>query len=312
MQDTLEKLIEKAVTMIEEGQIENGLRSLEKITDFASAYPDVLYQIANIYETLGHLEKALDVLGSIKSSDPDLLLEISLLKADILIDQGELDEAFGLLTELKEKYPKHVRVLVQLAEIYLLEDLPEVAVKYLENALSIDPSLEEIKLELSRIYRELGYAEKAMNLLNESFFAENPDTMLEKAKILAEQGEFERALEHYRHALRHKETPDRLFGAGLCSYQLGLWDDAALFFYRILELDEDYVKAYPYLAEVYYRLGKKELAADVYREAIKRNGEETNWLLRLSDILMEIGEKGESEIYRNYAQSLLREDDEKI
>ncbi|WP_027417506.1 tetratricopeptide repeat protein [Aneurinibacillus terranovensis] len=280
MYEQWQKELDTAMQVIENGNIEEGLMLLGELRNEAFGEPVLSLELVRLYHSLGHHTTALLLLDELDSwkdeHDRELRAEIQIYRASLYMDMDRLNEAMELLIELKETVTDDYRVYALLGELFLIEGLPEVAIRYFEQALEIDPGQEEIQYWAGKLYAELGESGRALSQWETmEGFDRNEQILLERAALSAKQGLFEEALELYERILKESgDHVEALYGCGVVAYQLGNWQQSISRFAKLLDVDEEYVAAYPLLAESLWKLGLKDKALAVYRQALQLQPEE--------------------------------------
>jgi tetratricopeptide (TPR) repeat protein len=286
--------LDNAVKKIEEGSIEDGLHSLEKIHEEAFYAPLVLLQLVSIYHSLGHHTTALSILDEIEElelePDDEMRIEIQIFRASTYMDLDKTNEALDLLMSMKDTVRDDYRVFALLGEVFVIEGLPEVAIRYLEQALEIDESQEEIRYLLGKLYAEQGEHSRALTEWGSIDGFENDERLLlERAAMAAKDGEFEEALDLYDRTLELSErSVQALYGYGMVAFQLGNWMQAIARLAKLLELDREYIPAYSLLAECLVKAGLKDKAAEVYRQGLNLHVEEDVLVPRYMELLSDL------------------------
>ncbi|MBO8170724.1 MAG: tetratricopeptide repeat protein [Bacillaceae bacterium] len=308
MEKKLKDQIHKATESIQIGQIEKGLQLLRDVRERAGKFPEVLLLLASVYSELGHIDEAEDVLDAVSPESKETEFEKRLLQAEIKMDQEKSDEALDILFDLKEQEPENLQVLVLLADCFALQGLTEVACKYLEQALEIDPDQPEIRSVLGEFYRQLGEDDRAVEhwdlILDED---EQEDVLFKKAQLLAQSGNFEQALMLFRKIIKKTESADALFSHGFTAFQTGEWDEAIRSLKKLVAIDPDYVTAYPVLGECYVMNGEKGKAIECYRKAFDRDETDEKNVIRLGELLFEERTWQEAEFVLKKAVEIDRE-----
>lgn len=303
--------LDRAIALLEAGDIEGGLAKLADIRDSHTDDPILGLQLVNIYHELGHHDVALDILEGMEVRraewDDEIQGEMSVYRASLYIDLDRLQEAMDTLLPIKEAGTDDYRVYALLGELFLIEGLTEVAVRYFERAVELEPDNEEIQYLLGKLYAEQGENKRAIEKwqLLEGFEDES-QILRERARLAARQGNFEEALALYERLAKDEGDAEVLYGAGMTAYQLDDWQRAVRYLARLIEADADYIVAYPLLAEALWKLGMREQAVAIYRQALSLRIEEERLLPGYLCFVIELRRWDEA----NEALARLRELDE--
>jgi len=305
--------IDQAIEQIQSGKVGEGLAQLQMVMTYAKEDPDLAFQLADIFYELGHADTALSLIRDIEpffdELSTDTQIEIHTLRAEMMIDMGQLDQAMDELLSCIELEPDHVRSAILLADIYLMQNLPEIACKYLEGIIEQNPDELDVAFILSEIYSDMGLWEKALSLLESLEDSEYKDKVkISKGKILSQTGRFEQAYSLFQQALEDDpEQVDALVGCALTALQLNENEEAMIYCDRLLELEQDHLGAYQMKGDALQKENRLEEAKVIYEQALERNDQEEVILLKLIEVSYLLADMDEAE---RYVELLLELDDE--
>ncbi len=255
--------ITQAINEIEKGNVKEGLEQLsilEKSADHQSKYT-----IAQVYQELGHIDKAKVIVDELLMLYPD---EGSLyaFAAELLIDMDQEDEAIELLSEINEEDEAFLQAQLLLADLYQMQSLDEVAEQKLLHAAKKAPEEVIISYGLGEFYLERGDYIKSIPYLKKAVHASErlPDIHLELqlAEAYSASGQFEDAIHYYREGLKRHLDPHALFGYGFTAFQLGDMVVAIEQLEALKGLDPDFSSLYPLLAKAYEAEGRLDDAIE--------------------------------------------------
>jgi tetratricopeptide (TPR) repeat protein len=179
------------------------------------------YYLANLYKSRGETDKAEAAYKRVLELRPDDLATLIWL-GRLHLDQGRPEAAEPLFTKAFALAPRTVAVLAGLGRVAVARRDYVKAVKYLEDALAIDPEAESLHAPLAAAYRGLGDLDKAQPHLrqwrNRDIFV--PDPLQQEMDLLLESG--------LSYELR-----------GIRSFEVRDWKSAAAFFRKGIELSRD-------------------------------------------------------------------------
>ncbi|RNB58671.1 pilus assembly protein PilF [Brevibacillus gelatini] len=294
-------VIDEAIKRIENDEVELGLTALQKVQEHGADLPDVMMYLAEVWYRLGHLEVAGNLLSEVLEKNPDmepsLRRECQLLLAEIALDSSDFETAQHLLYECKESGYESIQLDLLLADLYALQDLDEVAVKYLEQARQKEPDNQDILVALGNLYFRIGEDDVAMKLLEEAGH-ESLELLLTKGRSLAQSGQFEQAYQVFRQALVLDRSPEVLYGTALMGFHVGRLEEAVELVTALQAVDEEYVAAYPLAADIYLSLGKTEQAIDALKQYVKLSGFDLDQIRRLIALLTQAGRYDEAKEYQ--------------
>lgn len=210
--------------------------------DLHPDHPALLIQKAYLYLDEGNKAKAQEIAEQISD---DYLPEVKILKANILINQGEMEEAEKLLDTIEDK-----------------EDLANI-------------------LEVSYMYLDTGYPEKALEWLSlggeehserESFIAISADCYYA-------QGLIEKAAIFYNKLIdRNPYSAPYWFGLARCYFDQQMFDKAIEACDYALVSDDEFADAYIMKGHAFFQLGNEESAYESYAMAEKNHALPTDFL----------------------------------
>ncbi|UFJ42763.1 tetratricopeptide repeat protein [Brevibacillus humidisoli] len=295
------QVIDEGVAKIKEDELELGLTVLRKVQEHGKAIPEVMLYLADVWYQLGHLEQAKEVSRMVMGSVPErseIRMETELLLAEIALDEEQFDEAQAMLYSLMEEGFEEARIYLLLGDLYALQGLDEVAVKYVEQARRLEPDNQQLLVALSELYSRLGRNSDAVAYLQQ---VDHPDlsSLVTRARTLAQSGDFEAAYDLYRQALERDQSPEILFGCGMMAFHLGRLVEAEGHIEKLLVLDEEYVTAYPLLADIALASGQTEKAITALKQYVSLSGFDTDQIRRLVALLQQAGRYEEAREYQN-------------
>lgn len=298
-------VIDEAIKRIENDEVELGLAALKKVQEHGKDIPDVMMYLAEVWYQLGHLDLASSLLSDILQNNPDMEAskrrECQMLLAEIALDSGDFETAQHLLYECKESGVESIQLDLLLADLYSLQDLDEVAVKYLEQARQKEPDNQDILAALGNLHFRIGNDEEAMRLLEQAG-EESLELLLTKGRSLAQNGQFEQAYQVFRQALVLDRSAEVLYGSALMAFHLGRLDEALEVVNSLHALDEEYVAAYPLAADIYLSLGKSEKAIEALQQYVELSGFDLDHIKRLIALLTQAGRYDEAKEYQYLLQ----------
>lgn len=203
------------------GNFENAISFLEKSYEFDKS-SDTLYKIAILYSEIGNRTRAISTFKKLVSADNDFL-NFEFAYAQVLLEDGQTDEAFKIAEQGRKKAPHNVPLMhfvsrlkyqnkdIEGSEAELMEALnqPEMhdqTIFLLANlyfnqedyhaVLNLKSSLEEQHLlaqwlfaQSYRALEEDNEAQKAYDELLETSLSENPEFLSDMIDYLREIGQ---------------------------------------------------------------------------------------------------------------------------
>lgn len=310
MNESVYEQIDQAMDRIRNGKVEEGLSQLQMLMSQASQDPDLLFELADIFYDLGHVDTALSMMGEaegyFEEMSTDVQIEFRTLRAEMMIDLGRFDEAMDDLLICVDLEPDHIRSAILLADIYLMQNMPEVACRYLESVLEQHPDEHDVRYILGEVYIETGEFEKASEHLETLQGTEYEDRMLlSQAKLFSRIGQFEKAYSLFQEcADKDAASVDALFGCAVTALQLGLLNEAIHYSEQLHKLDRDHLGTFQVMGEALQKDGKLQEAKIVYQEAIELDDQEESIVLKLIELSYLIGETSEAESFLDRLEEL--------
>ncbi|WP_019122433.1 tetratricopeptide repeat protein [Brevibacillus massiliensis] len=306
-------VIDEAVKKVTEGEVELGLAALRKVQEHGWALPEVMLYLADVWYQLGHLNESSGLLHEIMRRHPDLDVETrqecELLLAEVALDESDYEQAETLLYKVKDEGYEGSRLNVLLADLFSLQGLDEVAVKYLALAQQQEPENQELKAALGDMYIRLARFEEAKELLG-GLDRHNLSHLLVTARLYAQNGQFEQAYGAYQNAAAIEPAAEALFGCGMMAFHLGLLTEAKEYVEALLAVDEEYMTAYPLLADILQALGKTDGAIEALERYVELSGFDTSQVRRLTALLQQTGRQEQAKEYQKLLEQWYGEDEE--
>lgn len=264
-----------AVQLMEDEKASEALSLLEN--KLPNANPDEKFAIAELYIEWGYVQQAEPILLELQKDYPDET-DITLLLADIYIELENDDQAIYLLGQIDESNEAYIQSLVQLADLYQVQGLFEVAEQKLLTAKQMEPNEPLLDFALGELLFSAGDYKKAIIHYRKILPTSNITSVSIHERLgeaYAEVGEYEQALQHFEQI--DSENPNMLFKYGFTAYQANRTDIAMHTWEQLLELDPYYHAVYYHLATAYmeeemptkaYEIAKKGLQQDEFNKEL--------------------------------------------
>ncbi|RXT13926.1 tetratricopeptide repeat protein [Ammoniphilus sp. CFH 90114] len=304
--------IDEAVEKIRSGQVAQGLAILQMLMSEADGQPDFQLLLADVFYDLGHVDTALALLNEAEvyfdELTTDMQIEARTLKAEIMIDLGDLDEAMSELLICVDLEPDYTRASILLADIYLMQNLPEVACRHLENIVEVESDQDDVRYILSDLYIQMGEFEKAQDHLDQLRGTElEQQAKMNQARLWSQMGRFEEAYDLFLQCWREENGTEALFGLTVTALQLERIEEAVGYAKELLKIDSSHIGAYQVLAEAYHKTGQLTEAEQALHSALEHGDQDESILLKLVEVTYD---KGELEEAKKYVEQLLNVNDE--
>ncbi|PMC39409.1 hypothetical protein CJ195_05655 [Bacillus sp. UMB0899] len=264
------QVLTEAINLVNKGETEQGLTLLENITP--TLHDEEKLQLADQYYQWGIIDKAHEIIEELHFLYPDEI-QITLFLAELKIDLENEEEAIALLNMISKDDESYPHALLLLADLYQIQGLPEVSEQKLKEAKEILPEEPVLDFALGELYFHQAQYKHAISyyqeLLEEHNMISGVNLHQRLAECLSANGQFEEALEHYRHTVDAQEDADTLFGYGFTAYQGGFYKTAIQQFLSLKEADPHYTSLYLYLAKAYEHESLLEESLEAVQEGIK-------------------------------------------
>uniref|UniRef100_T1KM52 No mechanoreceptor potential B n=1 Tax=Tetranychus urticae TaxID=32264 RepID=T1KM52_TETUR len=138
-----------------------ALNCLLKINSIIPNHPNVIYQVAHIYELMGNKDSAMDwfqLLITFVPSDPTILNRMS----DIAAKEADQHSSFSYINDSYRYFPSHIPTIERLAGYYIETQVYEKAIRYLEKAAAVQPNQVKWYLLIAVCYRRSGNYQQAL------------------------------------------------------------------------------------------------------------------------------------------------------
>lgn len=217
------------------------------------------------------------------------------LSALTLTRLGRFDEAELQIEAALGIFPKFERAYEAKGDLLVAKGDLADAVEALEEVLRLDPTRQQTRLKLGRLFLRMGYVDKARRLRGEFLKggADNPEIV--RATNLEKEQKFAEAEQVYRQILsRH---PDNVTAMRLWA-RLGIrqkrYEDAEILLARAVEVAPDFNQAWADLVTVQYEQQKLDEAAESARRLIKLDPGVPNGYLLLASAQASAGHHDEA------------------
>lgn len=262
--------IERAIELVDEGEVDEALSILDNF--LLDANDEERFAVADLYYGWGFIDEAIDIVEKLLGKYPTEGQLITKL-VSMYIDVEKDDKAIELLNKIDEEDPYYVQALLQLADLYEVQGLYEVAEQKLFEAKKLEPEEKIIDFALGELLFSTGQYNRAIPFyerVNASYTSLNDVTITDRlAECHAFLGHYERAFLYYEK--NDHDHPDTLFKYGYTAKQHGKEDIAIRVWRELIELDPHYYAVYPLLAEVLLEKGLEEDATRVIEKGLTYN-----------------------------------------
>ena len=258
---------------------------------------ELLYELATYLEGIGFYPQAKEIYLKIVEDFPDVNLNL----AAIASEDGQIEEAFAYLEEIKSDSDWYVSALLLKADLYQMEGLTDVAREKLLEALtySEDPllilGLAELDSELENYQEAIqGYAQ----LDNRSIYEQTGISTYQRIGFAyAQLGKFETATEFLEKALELEYDDLTAFELASLYFDREEYQKAVLYFKQLDTISPDF-EGYEYgYSQALHKEHQVQGALSIAKQGLEKNPFETRLLLAASQFSYELHDASGAENY---------------
>ncbi|MCY7131068.1 tetratricopeptide repeat protein [Streptococcus gordonii] len=256
----------------------------------------ILLDLAEYLESIGFFLQAKRIYNKLAPLYPQVNLNL----AAIASEDGDLEEAFGYLEEIRSNDPWYVNALLIKADLYQMEGLTDVAREKLVEAsqLSDDPI---ITFGMAEIDFELGNFTQAIKeyagLDNRSIYEQTGISTYQRIGVsYASLGKFEAAIEFLQKAIEIEYDESAVFELAVILYDQEDYQKANLYFKQLDTLSPDF-EGYEYIYALSLHADHQvEAALFMAQQGLNKNPFDSQLALLASQVSYELHniEKAES------------------
>lgn len=258
---------------------------------------DLLYELATYLEGIGFYPQSKEIYLKIVEDFPEVHLNL----AAIASEDGQIEEAFAYLEEIKADSDWYVSALTLKADLYQMEGLTDVAREKLLEALSYsdDPllilGLAELDSELENYQEAIqGYAQ----LDNRTIYEQTGISTYQRIGFAyAQLGKFETATEFLEKALELEYDDLTAFELASLYFDREEYQKAVLYFKQIDTISPDF-EGYEYgYSQALHKEHQVQEALRIAKQGLEKNPFETRLLLAASQFSYELHDASGAENY---------------
>ena len=258
---------------------------------------ELLYELATYLEGIGFYPQAKEIYLKIVEDFPEVHLNL----AAIASEDGQIEESFAYLEEIKSDSDWYVSALLLKADLYQMEGLTDVAREKLLEALSYsdDPllilGLAELDSELENYQEAIqGYAQ----LDNRSIYEQTGISTYQRIGFAyAQLGKFETATEFLEKALELEYDDLTAFELASLYFDQEEYQKAVLYFKQLDTISPDF-EGYEYgYSQALHKEHQVQEALRIAKQGLEKNPFETRLLLAASQFSYELHDASGAENY---------------
>jgi Tfp pilus assembly protein PilF len=218
-------------------------------------------------------------------------------RAHALYDEGQYEDALTLLREGLGLYPNAVALHVGVAYARLARDEFMWARKSFEESLVLDPEHEDALAGLGEVLLRFGQTEAALRAFDKTIalgYEDDVELMMQIGRALFREGHPDIAIDYFERATKHApDSAEALACVGYAQHRQGRDGEAIATLRRALVLDESYVEARIYLANVLYDEGEMASALAEFERSTPEDHWDELGIWRLLELKKSIGQASE-------------------
>lgn len=257
----------------------------------------ILLDLAEYLESIGFFLQAKRIYNKLAPLYPQVNLNL----AAIASEDGDLEEAFGYLEEIRSNDPWYVNALLIKADLYQMEGLPDVAREKLVEAsqLSDDPiitfGMAEIDFELSNFTQAI---KEYASLDNRTIYEQTGISTYQRIGVsYASLGKFEAAIEFLQKAIELEYDESAVFELAVILYDQEDYQKANLYFKQLDTLSPDF-EGYEYIYALSLHVDHRaEEALFMAQQGLNKNPFDSQLALLASQVSYELHDTEKAESY---------------
>ena len=257
----------------------------------------ILLDLAEYLESIGFFLQAKRIYNKLAPLYPQVNLNL----AAIASEDGDLEEAFGYLEEIRSNDPWYVNALLIKADLYQMEGLTDVAREKLVEAsqLSDDPI---ITFGMAEIDFELGNFTQAIkeyaSLDNRTIYEQTGISTYQRIGVsYASLGKFEAAIEFLQKAIELEYDESTVFELAVILYDQEYYQKANLYFKQLDTLSPDF-EGYEYIYALSLHADHRaEEALFMAQQGLNKNPFDSQLALLASQVSYELHDTEKAESY---------------
>ena len=257
----------------------------------------ILLDLAEYLESIGFFLQAKRIYNKLAPLYPQVNLNL----AAIASEDGDLEEAFGYLEEIRSNDPWYVNALLIKADLYQMEGLPDVAREKLVEAsqLSDDPiitfGMAEIDFELGNFTQSI---KEYASLDNRTIYEQTGISTYQRIGVsYASLGKFEAAIEFLQKAIELEYDESAVFELAVILYDQEDYQKANLYFKQLDTLSPDF-EGYEYIYALSLHADHRaEEALFMAQQGLNKNPFDSQLALLASQVSYELHDTEKSESY---------------
>lgn len=257
----------------------------------------ILLDLGEYLESIGFFLQAKRIYNKLAPLYPQVNLNL----AAIASEDGDLEEAFAYLEEIRSNDPWYVNALLIKADLYQMDGLPDVAREKLVEASQLsDDSI--ITFGMAEIDFELGNFTQAIkeyaSLDNRTIYEQTGISTYQRIGVsYASLGKFEAAIEFLQKAIELEYDESAVFELAVILYDQEDYQKANLYFKQLDTLSPDF-EGYEYIYALSLHADHQaEAALLIAQQGLNKNPFDSQLALLASQVSYELHDTEKAESY---------------
>lgn len=271
---------------------------------------ETLLALAAYLESIGFLPQAAEIYGKLQSQYPEVAINL----AQIVFEDGLVEEAFGYLEAIPERHPAYLEALLVKADLYQAEGLSDVAREKLLEAshLSDEPiitfGLAELDMELENFKEAVSLYAQLDN--REIYELTGVSTYQRIGLAYASLGKFEAAVEFLEKAVELEYDDQTVFELAALLFEQEEYQKANLYFKQLDTINPDF-EGYEYAyGQSLHAEHQLEAALAMTQQGLAKNDFDANLLLQASQYAYELHDEAAAEDFLLRAREVIDDENE--
>ncbi|MGV3030106.1 tetratricopeptide repeat protein [Streptococcus suis] len=271
---------------------------------------ETLLALAAYLESIGFLPQAAEIYGKLQSQYPEVAINL----AQIVFEDGLVEEAFGYLEAIPERHPAYLEALLVKADLYQAEGLSDVAREKLLEAshLSDEPiitfGLAELEMELENFKEAVSLYAQLDN--REIYELTGVSTYQRIGLAYASLGKFEAAVEFLEKAVELEYDDQTVFELAALLFEQEEYQKANLYFKQLDTINPDF-EGYEYAyGQSLHAEHQLEAALAMTQQGLAKNDFDANLLLQASQYAYELHDEAAAEDFLLQAREVIDDENE--
>lgn len=251
--------LKRCRTLVASGENREAILQLGKLAATRRGDVEVHYLLATAYRQAGRWQDAAGELEVVETYNrqekkyPPVQLAAEM--ADCYVAVQEYKNAQGVLLLALKHYPRELSLHLQIADLFMLRNMPKHAAEYLGLAIDLSPR--------------------------------DPALLEKMAHVMEETLDLRKALRYAKLTLElDRNRPAAVHIAARCYYHFRNYDEANAYYARLVQFPETVITGLTGRGECLLQSGNPSAALHLFRQALERTGEGSDASL---DLLYRIG-----------------------